>query len=175
MDSKQALVDTFGTEIGGRLFGAAVKVSVKLGVDLDDFVQDLSITALAVQTEYGYVNINIAVKRAKAAIYNTYNYGVNRYYGEQGISELSVDESDNGDGENLIDLLTFDLNAIAVSDLTAEFAAILETVSAADRQVLYGLAGGWQAQEVAATLGKSNAWVSGAKKRLQAAFQAYAY
>ncbi len=177
MESKTALIETFGTEIGSKLFGAAVKVSAQLNVELDDFCQDLAAEALKVQAEYGYVNVKIAVKHAKNTIYDTYNYGVNRYFSALGVSEFSVDATAEQDTDEnaLLDVLTFDRNAVVRESLADDFAAVIETLSAAERAVLVGLAEGWQAQEIAQKIGRSNAWVSQTKKHLQVTFAPFAY
>jgi hypothetical protein len=192
---KATLVEAFGTEIGSKLFGAAVKLSARYNVDLDDFIQDVAEAATEVQTEYGFVHVNTAINRAKNAIFASYRYGVNRYYGEQGVTEFSYDattapeyitdhrakatpgdsddhNSDDDTERTLLDIQggTFTNYCVVAENLSDAFLASYATLSNEDRVIMVALSEGWQAQEIAREIGKSGAYISNAKKRLRETF-----
>lgn len=176
LNGKTSLIETFGREIGGKLFGAAVNVSLRLNVDLDDFCQDLAESALDIESRYGFVHINTAVKSATNAVMHTYVYGVNSYYRTKGFSEIAIeDKNDPTNPDNSwLDAATFRTGLISGSrvkdNLSDAFAESLETLSDTDRFILSALGEGWKGGEIAAKLGKSPAYITLAKKRLQSAF-----
>lgn len=104
MESKAAMETTFGAEIGGKLYGAAVRLSCQYGIDLDDVASEITVAAFQIQASYGFVHVNTAVNRSKNALFST-NYGdVNRYYDAKGVTVMSLDV-ETEDGGTLADTL----------------------------------------------------------------------
>lgn len=176
IDSKQTLITAFGSEIGAKLYGAAVKCAARYNISCDDFCQDVAEAGLTVQREYGFVHIHTTINRAKNAVFVGYRYGVNRYYRAAGIREFWADAYDDTEpeSEGLWDTLVYDPNAVIRDNLSAAFMEVFAALSDTDRAIMLALSEGWKATEIAARLSKSSAYVSTTKKRLQAAFAAFA-
>lgn len=190
---KETLVEAFGADIGGKLFGAAVKLSARHNVDLDDVIQDMTIEALWVREHYaaqaytpGYININTVILRTKNALYAGkagFRYGNNRYHTDRGESEVCLsdlslnnerrtqiggDDEDYHDtpAEAILELLSSQVNY----DLREQFTDTLADLPDTTRAVAVGLAAGYNKSEIATQLGRSNAFVTGEVKKLQTAF-----
>jgi DNA-directed RNA polymerase specialized sigma24 family protein len=84
-------------EVTNALYGAAVKIHTMFGVDLGDVVQEIIIEAMSVKEKYGYVNVNTSVFHARNNLRRDAAYGVNAYYRDQGISELSIEAKNDAD------------------------------------------------------------------------------
>lgn len=79
------LTDLFGEKLGKRLYGGAIKIAHDYSVDIDDVVQELAIAATEVKEAFGFLHINTACYKARDAITQTYNYGVNKYFNRKGV------------------------------------------------------------------------------------------
>jgi len=184
-ESKRVLVEVFGDEIGGRLFGSAVKLSAIHNIDLDDVVQDMVIEALDVQKKYGFVHINTTVLRTKNALYagkSGYRYGGNSYQSGKDLGEITLSDfrvvrerreqiaqepgNDDGDQRSLLEFVSHQVEW----DLRETFYDTLADLDADTQALAYGLMAGYSQTEIAESLGKSNAYVSIRKGRLQEAF-----
>ena len=183
---KETLVEAFGAEIGGKLFGAAVKLSARHNVDLDDVIQDMTIEAWLVRESYGYIHINTVALHTKNALYAGkagFRYGNNKYHTDRGESEVCLsdlslsaerrtqiggDDEDYHDtpAEAILELLSNQVNY----DLREQFADTLADLPDTTRAVAVGLVAGYNKSEIATQLGKSNAFVTGEVKKLQVAF-----
>ena len=180
MKSKEVLVQTFGQEIGSKLFGASVRLSTKYNIPFEDVVQDVTEAALENRAAYGYVNINITCKHAINAFMNSYRYGPTQYYITRGYGEIQETDREVGNfgddwqhsgnkdvNENWFD----DVETAEVDyDLRAAFIETLDTLSPVDRTIALGLMAEFKQTEIAQTIGRSNAFVSNSKKRLREAF-----
>lgn len=159
-ENKAVLVALLGEKDGASLYGKAVNLSVRTGIALEDVVQELAIASQKIIVGQGKYLESYVVNEAKHALYGE-NYGVNAYYFHKGVSEeyiVDTDDSENFFGESISD------------DLSEAFETAYATLTPDQQRVLNALAGGWQAQEIAQALGKSNAWVSSQKAALKVAF-----
>ncbi|MBN2003777.1 MAG: sigma-70 family RNA polymerase sigma factor [Anaerolineae bacterium] len=150
MDSKQAMIAAFGTETGRKLYAVATKLSRRYGIDVDDVASNVTLTALESQTRYGFVHINTVAQRVKNALYDTYDYGVNRYYGS-GYAEVSAD-AETEDGGTLLDTLEAPDTYRAV-DVKLVVEQLVGELSALDQEIVKGLFAGLDPKEIAANLG----------------------
>jgi len=169
VNSKAALIEVFGDEVGAKLYGAAVKMSIRYGIDVDDVAQDIAEAALHIQAEYGYVNINIAINHAKNALFQGYNYGVNQYYTmRHGITTVSADQ-ENENGDTLIETLEDTFTFVSV-DLRMAFADFFGTLDSRDQTIITGLLQGDGVVKIAEAAGCSPGTVSNRKKSLYGQF-----
>lgn len=186
MESKQVLTEAFGEEIGKKLFGAAVKLSAIHNVDLDDVIQDMTIEALTVRENYGFIHINTVILRTKNALYAGkagFRYGNNKYHTDKGESEVCLSDLSLSDerrtqiggddedyqltpAESVLELLSDQ----AHSDLYERVAETLTDLDAETRAIAGGLVAGFSKGEIAAQMGKPGSFVSLKMKTLQAAF-----
>ncbi len=157
IQDRTVLISTFGSEIGLKLYGAAVKLSNRYGIDLDDVTQEIALAALEVLTDYGFCHINTAVNKTKDALAAGSNYGVNRYYSRKGVSEVSIDQDDDQDDESGDSWVlafadeSFDWDTIDTAlSVQAEFARIEDGT---DRLIANYLAEGKGPVEVQAEIG----------------------
>jgi len=72
--SKKTLIEIFGTDIGTKLFGSAVKIANRYGISVDDAAQELAMGGLTVKEKYGFVHVNTVYYRAVDAITKTAAY-----------------------------------------------------------------------------------------------------
>lgn len=150
MDSKQAMTEAFGAETGRKLYSVVVKLATRYGIDVDDVASEIMMTALDSQTRYGFVHINTVAQRVKNSLYDTYRYGVNRYYGG-GYAEVSAD-AETVDGGSLLDTLEAPDTFRAV-DVKLVVEQVLSTLSDMDKEIVKGLFAGQDPKEIAANLG----------------------
>lgn len=186
MESKDCLVETFGAEIGKALFGAAVKLSTRYGIDLDDVVQDMVIEGLDIQAKYGFPHVNTIVQRTKNALYagrSGNRYGNNAYYEGKGMAEVAYSDinirgksngacyvSNAGAEAGILNDFVDESQARIDSDLRERIDEVLAGLDSETRAVAYGLYAGYSQGEIAAQLGRSDAFVSKRKQALREAF-----
>jgi len=169
LTSRTALVRAFGEELGLGLYGVAVKLSRRLGLDEGDAAQEAAEAAINILRENkGEVVLSHVANRVKDAVCRTYNYGVNEYYGKQGVSELYTDAAEDGDG--WMDTLATEYSSLVAEDLSEAFSTVYETLSKEQVFILHSLAQGWNGKEIAEACGKTPAWVSYQKTKLQGLF-----
>lgn len=175
MESKEMLIELLGEKQGTSLYAKAVSISVKTGIDLNDVAQELALAAQVSIEKLGEYSEAYTVTVARNAMMNSNGYGVNHYYWTQGVREEYVEDrneidDDSEDGETPRDQAKF---ASVEFNLEEKFQEALSELNPDQRYVAEALVGGWQAQEIAASLGKSNAYVSRIKEQLRGVF-AYA-
>jgi len=189
MESEQILTEVFGSEIGRKLFGAAVKLSAVHNVDLDDVIQDMIIEALEIKERYGFVHINTVVLRTKNALYagkSGFRYGNNKYHTDKGQSEVCLadlsldgnrrtqvtDDREDEDTSYSAEERLFEFVSEQVEwDLREQFYETLSSLDNETQIVAYGLMAGFSQVEIAESLGKSSAYVTGKKQSLQGALE----
>jgi len=175
MESKEMLVSLLGEKDGESLYTAAIIFSARTGVALEDVVQEFAISSQKIIAEQGKYIESYTINDAKHALYSS-RYGVNLYYWKQGISEeYREDRRSHGGYEGCNEFGDLDDefendNPTIETDLSATFEEAYSTLTKEQKHVLNALAGGWQSQEIAQALGKSNAWVSQQKAALKAVF-----
>lgn len=150
MDSKQAMIEAFGAETGRKLYAVAIKLAGRYGIDTDDVASEITLTALDSQTRYGFVHINTVAQRVKNALYDTYAYGVNRYYRES-YAETSAD-AETEDGGSLLDMLEAP-DTYREVDVRMVVEQVVSTLNEMDQQIVAGLFAGLDPKEIAAQLG----------------------
>jgi len=157
-------------EEAAALRGAAVKLAQAYGVDLDDVVQDMAINALEIKDAYGFEHVNTIVNRTRDNL-TSYNYGVNRYYREQGVAEVSVDqyEYDDDDTSWVVAFAdeSFDWDRV---DTRLSVEATLGELPTTQRQIAQGLMQGMTGRDIAVKVGVHETTVSSKKHNLREAF-----
>ncbi len=152
------------------LKGAAVKLALAYGIDLDDVAQELAINALLVKEELTFEHVNTIVWRTRGEL-GSERYGVNRYYHRKGVAEVGLAEGD--DAEDLTEW------NVAFADETFDWGsvdtalAVRKTVSELpelERGIALGLMEGLSGREIAAKLGCHEVTVSRKKNELRGAF-----
>lgn len=150
MDSKTAMQEAFGNEIGRKLYAVSVKLSQRYGIDLDDVCSEVMMVSLETQTKYGFVHINTVAQAVKNELYDTYKYGVNRYYGQQ-FAEVSADK-ETEDGGTLLDTLESPDTHREV-DVKLVVERLVADLSDMDKEIVAGLFAGLDPKQIADNLG----------------------
>jgi len=150
MDSKQAMAAAFGTDTGRKLYTVAAKLANRYGIDTDDVASEITLTALDSQTRYGFIHINTVAQRVKNALYDTYAYGVNRYFAAD-YAEIEADE-ETEDGGSVLDMLETPDTCRAV-DVKLLVESVLRTLKPRDRAIVAGMLAGLDVKEIAAHMG----------------------
>jgi DNA-binding NarL/FixJ family response regulator len=174
MDGKRALIWAFGEETGTALYGAAVRLSNRYGVALGDVIGDMSIAALEIEADYGFCHVNTVVNRTKSALYDTYRYGINRYYAEQGVAvdsmEALVNEDDDRAPEEVLEIEALAFATVEDAEIALDIAATLDTLTDRDREIASGLLAGLSGAEIGRRLDIDPSYVSRRKQALREAF-----
>jgi DNA-binding NarL/FixJ family response regulator len=170
MNGKRALVEAFGQEAGEALYGAAVKLSNRHGVPLDDVIGDMSIAALEVEANYGFYHINTIVNETRAMVYRSYRYGVNEYYHTQGVNVDSLQELVDGDADEALNLVGVGLVTVEDAAVRMDVVDTLEALTRRDRQIAQGLMQGLSGAEIGERLGCSRQYVYKRKRAMREAF-----
>jgi len=174
----------FGPEAGKALVGAATKIARRHGIDRDDVIQEMYLAGMQVQSEQGFLNINTTVKRTVGAISQGYEYGVNRYYHEQGYREEG-DEIKTHDGEavSVFDVTPADFSWETI-DTRLDVRSQVSAMSERERGLCEALAvsgrthggrctAGYTQKDMADAMGVSPSVLSKAKNRLAEEFSWY--
>jgi hypothetical protein len=168
---KESLIEAFGKKIGTSLFGAAIKLSNRIGrVDLADVVGEITEAALEVEAEYGFVHITTAVRNAKNAILRTANYGPTEYYQGQGVCEISADKDLTEDGARLIDLIESGEDIAADVAFGSDFEEVFASLTGLEQKIAAGFMLDMSNNEIADTVGCHFTTVSRKKSSLREAF-----
>jgi len=158
------LVSLFG-EQGEGLWRIARKLGARYNIDVEDVAQELAIAADQVRDKFGFVHVNTTVNRAKDALLSSSNYGVNRYYTQKGVAEVS-DEAFERDGDSLF----ADNFSWRQVDVAIDVRAVLEGLPELDRKIATGLSRGWTTKEIGQYAGCHPTTVSIKKADLRRAF-----
>ena len=174
MDGKRALIEAFGEETGTALYGAAVKLSNRYSVALGDVIGDMSIAALEIEADYGFCHVNTVVNRTKSALFDTYRYGVNRYYSERGVAvdsmEALVSEDDDRAPEEALEIEGLGLVTVEDAAMRLDIMSTLDTLTDRDREIASGLLAGLSGAEIGRRLDIDPSYVSRRKQALREAF-----
>jgi len=151
MNSKQAMTQAFGDEIGGMLYTVTRRLSNTSGIDLDDVASEVMMTALDAQVRYGFVHVKTVAERVKNELYDTYKYGVNQYYGA-GHCEISAD-AETEQGGTLLDTLAALGDSYRAVDVRLVVEQVTSTLDQMDYAIVRGLFAGQSPKEIATDLG----------------------
>jgi DNA-binding NarL/FixJ family response regulator len=179
--SKQALIDGFGEQHGAALFAIAVKLSNRHNIPVEDAAGDLAIAALETEAEFGFLHLNTAANKARAMIARTYRYGVNEYYGDQGVVTDSLEAiEDHQDGGDAFDVLgeagvQAAFATVEDAEIRLSVASTLETLSDRDQQIARGLMQGLSGAEIGERLGCSRQYVYKRKRAMRETFAGLIY
>ena len=167
MNNRHALIESFGEEIGTALFGSAIKVADRYGVDVDDVVGEMVIEALEVKAKYGFYHVNSIVNHTKNALARNAAYGVTMYYSEQGITEV---HTENFDGEAKVQANAHLDSPWSNVDLSLDIQAQIEELGELEQGIARGFMAGLSNNEIAEKVTCHFSTVSKKKAELREAF-----
>jgi len=151
---REVLTTLFGDKVGRTLFGAAVRISSRYGIDLDDVTQEIALAGSAVEEKYGFLHVNSTCWKARDALTKRNDYGVNAYYSKTGVSVTSYDRESGPDGDEWVLAFAdegFDWDRV---DTTLSVREVLATIEdPTDRAIAEGFLAGRGPVEISEELG----------------------